>query len=343
MICFRSPSPRLKAMLVCLILLALPVGIRLRGERNQEIPAPDSVGTLRYHPASLLTRHNDEKEKKTSVVLRVRTAKGVRETALEDYVFLCVAAEMPASYPEEALCAQAVCARTLAAYKIAHGADHGDGTVLCDDSGHCQAMTDDDSLRERWGERYDFYRDKISRCVEKTAGEILTYDGEPIEIFYHASSNGATEAAAEVFASGQSYLASVPSPEEVEESSFSFTYDEFRERIRKRFSLQVDEEDVRAMSVSERTASGRVAAVSLAGQCLDGVAFRHALGLKSTDFSWTIENNGLTFNCRGYGHGVGMSQKGARTMAADGADYREILAHYYKGTQITSAFHWPIA
>ena len=82
------------------------------------------------------------------------------------------------------------------------------------------------------------------------------------------------------------------------------------------------------------TDSGRVKSVTAGERTLDATEVRKALSLRSTLFSISMDETGLTFHQRGYGHGVGMSQTGANSMAADGADYRAILAHYYPGTEL---------
>ena len=66
-----------------------------------------------------------------------------------------------------------------------------------------------------------------------------------------------------------------------------------------------------------------------------GLDFRLALGLSSTNFEYVINENEIVFKCKGYGHGVGMSQWGANVMAKSGADYKDILIHYYTGVEIS--------
>ena len=67
---------------------------------------------------------------------------------------------------------------------------------------------------------------------------------------------------------------------------------------------------------------------------LTGRELRGLLGVRSTDMSIAFDKNNIYFTTVGYGHGVGMSQVGANVMAKDGADYREILLHYYNGAEI---------
>ena len=82
-----------------------------------------------------------------------------------------------------------------------------------------------------------------------------------------------------------------------------------------------------------RDESGRVASVVLGGVSVAGTELRSLFSLRSTAFELEYDG-GFHFTVRGYGHGVGMSQYGAKVMAEDGADYRAILAHYYPGCEL---------
>ena len=88
------------------------------------------------------------------------------------------------------------------------------------------------------------------------------------------------------------------------------------------------------MGEIRRDASGRVASAVLGGEELDGKELRALFSLRSTAFTLAYDAGGFCFTVTGYGHGVGMSQYGADKMARQGADYREILAHYYPGTEL---------
>ena len=82
------------------------------------------------------------------------------------------------------------------------------------------------------------------------------------------------------------------------------------------------------------TEGGGVATVVFAGKSYTGVALRKALGLSSTAFTMVPDDYGVTFHTKGKGHRVGMSQHGAQAMAMRGNDWKQILAHYYPGTEI---------
>ena len=84
----------------------------------------------------------------------------------------------------------------------------------------------------------------------------------------------------------------------------------------------------------EQTSSGYTKSLTVCGQTVSGTALRQALGLRSTCFTVQYQSGNFSFTTRGYGHGVGLSQWGAKAMAEQGADYADILAHYYPGTQL---------
>ena len=80
--------------------------------------------------------------------------------------------------------------------------------------------------------------------------------------------------------------------------------------------------------------AGRVETVTVGGVPMKGTRLRSILGLRSACFEWEVQDGELVFFVTGYGHGVGLSQYGANEMAAEGADYREILTHYYTGVTV---------
>ena len=73
----------------------------------------------------------------------------------------------------------------------------------------------------------------------------------------------------------------------------------------------------------------------IGGVQVPGTELRTLFSLRSTAFTLNYTDSGFLFTVTGYGHGVGMSQYGANVMAGSGSDYREILAHYYPGTELT--------
>lgn len=265
---------------------------------------------------------------------------------LEQYVAGVVAAEMPASYHLEALKAQAAAARTravsqTAAFSGKGCANHPDADI-CTDSTHCQAYLSESERATKWGASASAYEARVFRAVMETKGNILTYNGEPITVLYHAVSGGRTEDAQAVFSQSLPYLTGVESKGEESNPKYqtvqSFTHKEAADLLNKAFpgANIVPETIALQVAITERTATGRAAKVQVGDREVLAKDFRAALSLNSTLFTITATENSITFTQRGYGHGVGMSQAGANAMAAAGSTWQDILKHYYTGIQITS-------
>ncbi|MGN0135463.1 stage II sporulation protein D [Anaerotignum sp.] len=240
------------------------------------------------------------------------------DSELEEYVAGVVAAEMPAAFPEEALKAQAVAART---YQVRQMQAAGSDAVLYDVG---QAYITPEEQKQKWGENYAFYAGKIRNAVRATAGEIMVYEGEPILAAFHAQSAGKTEDAENVWNSSVPYLKSVDSSGDRNapdnETTVTFSVKEISEKLGC---------EAKEISVLGRTDAGYVTEVRAGGKVFTGRELREVLGLRSTNF--TVEKKGdmFLFTVLGYGHGAGMSQYGAAFFAEEGMEYHEILRHYY--------------
>lgn len=273
------------------------------------------------------------------ISLQVKTETGAETMPLEDYVLGVVAAEMPASFAKEALKAQAVAARTYTVRKLLHGGCGRCPGGLCTDSAHCQAYAGEEQLRARWGEAYAANHAKVEATVRETAGQVLTYDGTVIEALFHSSSEGSTEDCAHVFAQDLPYLKAVSSPEAEQKSEVRLAAADFVARADAAFGDCGLKADALAgqVRVSARYESGRVQTLRLGSREVSGTAARRAFSLRSANFSVAVQGGEVIFAVRGYGHGVGMSQRGADALAAAGRGYAEILAHYYTGTTLADA------
>lgn len=264
---------------------------------------------------------------------------------LESYVCGALAGEMPAAYHLEALKAQAVAARTrIEQQRQNGGCTLHEGADICTDSAHCQGYATPEDCRTLWKDGYEAYRSRILTAVAETQGEVITYDGELIEVFYHAISGGKTEAVQAVFSQSLPYLVSVDSAGEENvrgyQQDLTLPIEETADMLQAAFPfLQAAAEEVqRTLTIGAYTETGRVKSVLVCGKEINGTDFRRALGLRSTWFSISMDGESITFHQRGYGHGVGMSQAGANCMAADGMTYREILMHYYPGVSVENCF-----
>ena len=261
----------------------------------------------------------------------------VAEMALEDYLPGVVAAEMPADFPSEALKAQAVAARSYALY-CAGGRKHGEADV-CTDFACCQAWLDEPAREARWGADAARCAALIESAVRETAGQILTWEGAPVFAAFHSSSAGATEDCGAVW-NPVPYLRSVPSPETAETvpnfiSSLRCAPLDFRDTI----LSACPEADFSGPPESwlgelRRDESGRVASAVIGGAEIRGTELRRLFSLRSTAFTLAYTEGAFVFSAAGFGHGVGMSQYGAKLMAEAGESCQAILAHYYPGTTL---------
>ena len=267
---------------------------------------------------------------------------------LDDYLTGVVTAEMPASFEPEALKAQAVAARSYTYNKyLENRASPGkipghNGADVCTDPGHCKAYMTLSDAREKWGARWEAaYYEKIRAAVTDTDGEVLTYDARPVNAVFHAASYGRTESSRDVWGGDLPYLKSVESPLSDAQSQITHVTlgaQEFKDAVCAAYpEASFPEEKAEWLKNVVRSEGGSVLTVQIGGVTLKGTDVRALFSLKSADFTVTASDDAVSFEVRGSGHGVGMSQYGANALAQSGYDYRAILARYYTGTEIS---HW---
>ncbi len=282
----------------------------------------------------------DYKQYATIKLLHTKT-NTIEEVKLDDYLYGVVSSEMPASFEEEALKAQAVVARTYTIYKIQNSGGKHEGADICDNSACCQAWISKDDRLAKWEEasRQSNW-EKIVQAVNSTQGKMITYEGKPINAFFHSNSGGKTETTLNVWGgSGYPYLQAVATAGEDAYSQYSseanFSKQEFIDKIKAKhsdFSIDFSAQD--CIKVLEYTDGDRVKTIQIGNLQLSGVEVRTLLNLRSANFTVTIEADNITFKVVGYGHGVGMSQTGADSMAKQGSNYEEIIKHFYTGVEI---------
>lgn len=245
----------------------------------------------------------------------------INDLSIEDYVESVVAAEVGTNWDIEALKAQAVIARTYALNKKnANGNEkfHLTSSVL-----H-QVYKGNNSIIQ------------VSYAVRNTAGEVLIYNGKPIEALYHSTCGGMTEDPEEVFGKSYPYLKPVGSlcelsPYWVWERKIPVA------EIENLLNLK----GIKKVTNNSRTSTGRVKDLSIESDSdttvIKATNLRKLLGwqrLPSTNFSLKMSGDSIIFEGKGYGHGVGLCQWSALQMAREGKNYREILSYFYPGTEI---------
>ncbi len=269
---------------------------------------------------------------KTFKILRCETEE-IEEISYSDYIFGVLAAEMPALYETEALKAQAVAAHTFALYRTV--ANEENDYDITDNFKVDQAFITISEAEEKWGENAEEYIQKIKSIVKETENLALTYNGEIILSAYHAISSGKTEDCKNVWGGEYSYLLSVDSVGDKLSPNYISTKNVTLAEIKALFPDLILNDDPDAyFKEIQKTDAGRVLTLKMCDNQITGSELREKLDLKSANFDVKFENDSFTFTVYGYGHGVGMSQYGANYMAQQGADFKEILNHYYTGCEI---------
>ncbi len=249
---------------------------------------------------------------------------------LEDYLIGVIKDEIPPGWPTEAAKAMAVAARTYAVYQRLQNP-----AALF----HLRNTTQSQVYGGARGEDI-----RTTLAVQATRGQVLVFNGQPLAAYYHSCSGGTTEDAVEVFGLEFDYLPSVK-----DDYSLACPHSLWVERLS---ADQIEQALVRAgypigrvITVQElsRSRTGRVVRVQVQHNngtlVVDGRRFREALGndvIRSTDFVIRSDSGGFTFVGRGFGHGVGMSQWGAKEMADLAYHYDEILRFYYPLARIAN-------
>ncbi|MCG5102696.1 stage II sporulation protein D [Oceanobacillus alkalisoli] len=321
---YRLPLILLFASLLILI-IAVPSLIVLPLNKSNEATEPADDFTI--------TNESQEANQKAISVAVMRTkADVVEDVSLEDYIVGVVAAEMPATFEIEALKAQALAART---YTVNHLLANDEDSYDITDTVQHQVYKNSEELKQQWGSAYEDNMQKIKAAVEATRGEILTYEDDPIMPAYFSMSNGYTENSEDYWENELPYLRSVPSPWDLENPKLvnqeTFTKAELEERL----AITISEDAAEHITIA-RFDSGRVSQFMVEDNTFTGREIRDKLELRSTDFSVKQTNDHYIFTTKGNGHGIGMSQFGADSMAKEGKNYEEIVKHYYQGIDIST-------
>lgn len=256
---------------------------------------------------------------------------GINLIDIEAYLYGVIGAEMPSSWPIEALKSQAIAARTYALYNWQRRTDAP--FDLGSDTG------------------WQVYRgaqqenDRVRTAVDATTAQVLTFNGSVINALYHAASGGRTEDIKLAFKENLPYLSTVKDYDQ--DGPYARWQQSFLAGdLSKALGLDLGQlSEVRSL---ERTPSGRVQTLLIVGtrgsQVVKATDLRLRLGLKSTSFEVLASPkprpssvlSTISFVGRGFGHGLGLSQWGAKALAASGWNCLQILSHYYQGTIIRS-------
>ncbi len=269
---------------------------------------------------------------------------------IPDEEFLCgaVAAEMPAAFEKEAIKAQAVASYTyFCRARNNHLNSNKDekNYEFTVDSQNGKNYISETQRRQKWGENFEKYNEKIKSAVKEVFGEVIEKKGDLILAAYHAISSGVTEKSEDVFGGSLDYLKNVESPGDKlasgYESEVKISCEDFKSKIKNNSpDSLLDGDPSKWIGEFEKTDGGMIKRIIIGSVEFKGQEIRKIFGLRSSDFSinYDSEEKIFIFKVYGYGHGVGMSQCGAQYMAKQGSDYKQILSWYYPDTTIEKLF-----
>ncbi len=329
-------------LLLCALLLALGSALPLAGYRlaravlgrRADVPPAPASSTSAASEAALAAFEGD-----ADVFLIEDLSTGeVQQVPKRDYLIGAAAAEMPLTWPDEALKAQIVAAHSYALYCRDH-ASAANGSWLSADPARRQGYLTDAVLHSYWGTDYEANYARLSALADAVLSDVLCYDGAAAGTSYFAISNGRTEASENVWGSALPYLVPVDSSTDLSADNYEVTLTLSAPQVQQLLSsgLGIAADSAapeRWFGETTLTASGYAASLPVCGQTVSGTALRRTLGLRSACFNIRYQDGSFLITTKGYGHGVGLSQWGAKALAEQGWTYEAILAHYFPGTQL---------
>ena len=283
------------------------------------IKAPEPDGILTYQGKSF----------RGSLLIKARPAENpgflvINKVDLEDYLLSVVPSEMPASWNLESLKAQSIAARSYALANLnKHGSEGYDLKATTEDQVYLGIQTETENS---------------NRAVAETEGVVLKHDGKIVSAFFHSSGGGFTELAEHVWTKGVPYLKSVP---DFDDHSPHFAWNKQVPVSNMEETLRKQGKDVGAILgifALARTPSQRVQTAMIAGTLqtliVSGEELRKIMQVPSTVFNIGQAADAYLVAGRGFGHGLGMSQWGAKYLSEQGYNAAQILSYYYKDVTI---------
>ena len=278
---------------------------------------------------------NQEIGEEPTISLYVNETGEKKQIKLEEYLAGVVAAEMEPTWPDNALAAQAILARTFTMENIESGKIkkiHG-----------TDASTDVEEFQA-----YDPSRinDKVKKAVQNTRGQVIKYNGEYVKGWFSACCGGKTANAVEGLSWTKTKTPYVKSG--LEDGCLSVTQPENKNwvaeipvdkvRAAVKETAGTDPGEITAVEIVEKGPSGRATKIKLGNATVSGPALRLAVGseiMRSTLIDdIRVEGENVVITGNGFGHGVGLCQWGAKKMAAENKSPEEIIKFYYQGVTI---------
>ena len=273
----------LYTLFIVILIFTIPIAF------TDQLSSTEEVGAEEAAPQYEKANYGD-----LSIIKLLHADTGeVEELEFDEYLYGVVSSEMPASYELEALRAQAVVARTYTIYQIASGSKH-ENADICDSPFCCQAWISKENRLARWDEeKREEYWNKIVDCVDSTSGRYVTYQGEPINAFFHSNSGGQTELPVNVWGGSFPYLQVVSTSGEENYSGYSseveVSKDELIQKMHDKYSnFEINFDEVNCIQILDLTESSRVKTMKIGNVSLSGVEARTIFGLKSAKFEFEI-------------------------------------------------------
>lgn len=279
------------------------------------------------------------KYKQEPTISLYRNATGTKqEIKLEQYLKGVVAGEIGPKFPLEALKAQAIVTRTmtLAIIEYENGTRQKHGTDASDDHTEFQAYNE------------KAITDKISKAVDETRGEVLVYKGKFAYALFSSFAGPKTASVEEGFPKLKNKYSASAYLKPVSTNGTKYAPAKY-----KNWTVKVPKSTIRNImgskagslndiKISKKGPSGRALTISAGSATIEAAQLREAVGfdkLYSTLFSSiTPQGNYIVFKGTGWGHGVGMEQWGAYTMAREGRKASQIVEHYFPGARWTKLY-----
>ena len=257
--------------------------------------------------------------------------KKVEEMEFSLYLYRVLAGEIHNNWPTEALKAQAILARTYTINFLKNKKSKYEGADISTDISEAQAYNEQN------------VNDAIKKAVDDTKNKVVTYKGELIEAWFFSNSGGKTTTATVGLSRSENpeYIVSVSSPENEDNSdNFSWTATISKTKILSALrEMGISVSNINSFEIANKDGTGRAINFLIGGAQVRAADFRIKVGsteLKSTKIeNIIVSRNSVYFAGKGYGHGVGLSQWGAKVMADQGKSAEDIIKHYYSGVEIT--------
>lgn len=249
--------------------------------------------------------------------------------SVREFLIGAAACELPYDWPEGAILAQMVASHS---YALSLGEPMQINSALC------AGWTDADVLQARWGEDFSAAYDRLAALADQVCDALLCYNGAPASACYHSISAGKTEASQNVWLTALPYLQGVDSPWDTTAPDYevSVTYSAEQMAVMlQNLGLEPDDDPAGWFGESRTDTAGYVESQEICGETFGGTTLRSAFSLRSAAFTVAYADGAFTLTTHGYGHGVGLSQYGAKAMAEGGADWQEILTYYFPGCTIS--------